>query len=129
MLESMRRFKAGVFQALGHPTRVAFVEHLDQGELSVGQLCKKVGVEQANASQHLAILRNKHIVDTRKAGNQIFYRLRDPAFGKVLQALRRYFLAHVTESLASLRQERIEVEKLLERPLEPVAKARRKVRR
>lgn len=101
----MRQFKAEVFQALAHPTRVAIVEHLDRGEMSVGQLCEKVGVEQANASQHLAILRGKHIVQTRKAGNQTFYRLRDPAFGKVLAALREYFLAHVAGTLQLLRQE------------------------
>jgi ArsR family transcriptional regulator len=129
MLESMRRFKADVFQALGHPTRVAIVEHLNQGELSVGELCKKVGVGQANASQHLAILRNKHIVESRKAGNQIFYRLRDPAFGKVLAALREYFLAHVTETLKLLRREQVEVETLLDRPREPAAKARRRSKR
>ena len=129
MLESMRRFKAGVFQALAHPTRVAIVEHLNQGELSVGQLCEKVEVEQANASQHLAILRNKHIVQTRKAGNQIYYRLRDPAFGKVLAALREYFLAHVTETLELLRQEQLEVEKLLDTPHEPAPKPRRRAKR
>jgi ArsR family transcriptional regulator len=105
VLDSLRRYKAGVFQALAHPTRVAIVEYLNYGEMSVGQLCEKVGVEQANASQHLAVLRNKHIVQTRKAGNQIFYSLRDPAFGKVLDALREFFLAHMTEALELLRQE------------------------
>jgi ArsR family transcriptional regulator len=129
MLESMRRFKAGVFQALAHPTRVAIVEHLDRGELSVGQLCEKVGVEQANASQHLAVLRNKHIVQTRKAGNQTFYRLHDPAFGKVLEALREYFLAHVTEALELLRREQAEAEKILAGPEVPAPKARRRARR
>jgi ArsR family transcriptional regulator len=110
MLDSMRRFKAGIFQALAHPTRVAIVEYLTHGELSVGQLCEKVGVEQANASQHLAVLRNKHIVQTRKAGNQIYYRLRDPAFGAVLAALRTYFLAHITEALELLRSEQAAAE-------------------
>jgi ArsR family transcriptional regulator len=101
----MRRYKADVFQALAHPTRVALAEFLHRGgELSVGQLCEKVGVEQANASQHLAVLRAKRIVQTRKVGNQIFYSLRDPAFGKVLDALREFFLAHVTEALELLRQ-------------------------
>ena len=90
MLDSMRRFKAGIFQALAHPTRVAIVEYLSHGEMSVGQLCEKVGVEQANASQHLAVLRNKHIVETRKEGNQIFYRLRDPLLGEVLEKMREY---------------------------------------
>ena len=77
MLDSMRRFKAGVFQALAHPTRVGIIEQLQHGEMSVGQLCEKLGIEQANASQHLAVLRSKHLVETRKEGNQIFYRLRD----------------------------------------------------
>jgi ArsR family transcriptional regulator len=106
MLGSMREFKAGIFQALAHPTRVAIVEYLRDGELSVGTLCEKTGVEQANASQHLAVLRNKHIVETRKDGNQIFYRLRDPLLGEVLEKMREYFLAHITEALDILRRER-----------------------
>jgi ArsR family transcriptional regulator len=109
----MRQFKAGVFQALAHPTRIAIVEHLGRAELSVGQLCDKVGIEQANASQHLAILRNRHIVETRRAGNQTFYRLRDPAFGKVLEALRGYFLSHIAETLQLLRLEQSEAAELL----------------
>jgi ArsR family transcriptional regulator len=111
MLESLRRYKAGVFQALAHPTRVAMVEYLSYSEMSVGQLCEKVGVEQANASQHLAVLRNKQIVQARKAGNHTFYSLRDPAFGKVLEALREFFLAHITEALELLRHEHAEAEK------------------
>lgn len=105
MLGSMRQFKAGIFQALGHPTRVAIVEFLSRGELSVGMLCEKVGVEQANASRHLAVLRNKHLVDTRKEGNQIFYRLRDPLLGEVLEKMREYFFAHMTEAMEMLREE------------------------
>ena len=105
MLDSMRRFKAGVFQALAHPTRVAIVEYLQHGELSVGQLCEKVGVEQANASQHLAVLRAKHIVQTRKEGNQIYYSLRDPLLAKVLEVLREFFLSHLNEALQILKEE------------------------
>ena len=105
MLESMRRFKAGVFQALAHPTRIAIIEQLSVGEMSVGRLCEKIGIEQANASQHLAVLRNKHLVETRKEGNQIVYRLRDPALTTILEALRKFFLAHLSESLELLRQE------------------------
>jgi DNA-binding transcriptional ArsR family regulator len=105
MLDSMRRFKAGVFQAMAHPTRVGIVEQLRLGEMSVGRLCEKLGIEQANASQHLAILRSKHLVETRKEGNQIFYRLRDPLLGDVLESLKRFFFAHMQEALAMLKQE------------------------
>jgi ArsR family transcriptional regulator len=111
LLDTLRRYKAGVFQALAHPTRVAIVELLAAGEMSVGQLCEKLGLEQANASQHLAVLRNKHVVQTRKAGNQIFYRLRDPAFARVLEALREFFLAHVTEVIELLQREQAEAMK------------------
>ncbi|MBX9627214.1 MAG: metalloregulator ArsR/SmtB family transcription factor [Gemmataceae bacterium] len=112
MQESMRRFKAGIFQALAHPTRVAIVEFLSHGEMSVGRLCEKVGVEQANASQHLAVLRNKHIVDTRKEGNQIFYRLRDPLLGEVLAKMRDYFHAYMTEATEMLREEQRAAKKI-----------------
>jgi ArsR family transcriptional regulator len=129
VLDSLRRYKAGVFQALAHPTRVAIVEYLNYGEMSVGQLCEKVGVEQANASQHLAVLRNKHIVQARKAGNQTFYSLRDPAFGKVLEALREFFLAHITEALELLRREQAEAEKSAAGPEAPEPKGKRGAKR
>jgi DNA-binding transcriptional ArsR family regulator len=127
VLDSLRRYKAGVFQALAHPTRVAIVEFLNHGEMSVSQLCEKVGIVQANASQHLAVLRNKHIVQTRKVGNQIFYSLRDPAFGKVLAALREFFLAHMSEALELLRQEQAEADRAV--PEEPEPNARQEARR
>ncbi len=111
MLNSMRQFKAGIFQALGHPARVTIVEYLRYGELSVGQLCEKVGVEQANASQHLTVLRNKHIVETRKEGNQIFYRLRDPLLGEVMEKMQEYFFAHWSEAIEMLREEKKKVKK------------------
>jgi ArsR family transcriptional regulator len=105
MLESMRRFKAGIFQALAHPTRVAIVECLQHSECSVGQLCEQIGLEQANVSQHLAVLRNKHIVQTRKEANQIFYRLSDPLLSKVLEAMRQFFHSHIHEALQLLHDE------------------------
>ena len=105
MLQSLRQFKAEIFQALGHPTRVAIVEYLRDGEISVGQLCEKVGIEQANASQHLAVLRSKHIVETRKEGNQIFYRLRNPLVGDMLEMMRQYFFDHMNEAMQMLKQE------------------------
>ncbi len=111
MLDSMRRFKAGIFRALAHPTRIAIVEYLQYGEMTVGRLCEKVGIEQANASQHLAVLRNKHIVQSRKEGNQIYYSLSDPLLAKVLEAMREFFLAHLTEALQLLKQEQREAEK------------------
>src|SRR6266851_9381575 len=102
MPDSLRRFKADVFQALAHPTRIAIVELLGTGELSAGELMEKLGMEQANISQHLAVLRAKQLVVNRKAGNQVFYSVRDPIINKVLQLMRRYFHAHLKEAMDML---------------------------
>jgi DNA-binding transcriptional ArsR family regulator len=102
MPESLRRFKADIFQALGHPTRIAIIELLEHGELSAGALIEKLGMEQANVSQHLAVLRAKQIVVNRKVGNQVFYTVRDPIILKVLVLMRRYFQSHLKEALEML---------------------------
>ena len=104
MQDSLRRFKAGVFQALGHPTRIAIVELLrDEGEIPVTRIQEQLGLEQANVSQHLAVLRVKQIVIGRKEGNQVFYSLRDRVFGRILDLMRQFFQAHLHEALAMLK--------------------------
>jgi DNA-binding transcriptional ArsR family regulator len=102
MPDSLRRFKANIFQALAHPTRIAIIELLEDGELSAGDLMEKLGMEQANISQHLAVLRSKQLVVNRKAGNQVFYSVRDPIINKVLALMRRYFQKHLKEALELL---------------------------
>lgn len=103
MQNELRRFKAGIFQALAHPTRIAIIELLrDEGEQPVTVVYERLGLEQANVSQHLAVLRGKHLVVPRKAGNQVFYSLRDPILGKVLDLMRQYFHSHLAESLELL---------------------------
>jgi DNA-binding transcriptional ArsR family regulator len=103
MQDALRQFKAEFFQALAHPTRIAIVEQLRNGELSAGALIERLGVEQANVSQHLGVLRAKNILINRKAGNQVFYSVRDPLIIEVLDLMRRYFHAHMSEVLATLK--------------------------
>jgi ArsR family transcriptional regulator len=102
MQDALRRFKAQIFQALAHPTRIAVVEALRDGELTAGRLQELLQVEQANLSQHLAVLRARHVVVSRKAGNQVFYAVRDPVLIDVLELLKRYFYSHLNETLALL---------------------------
>ena len=103
--ESMRKFKAGIFQALAHPTRIFIVESLARGEMTAGKLTEVVGITQSNTSQHLAILRNKLIVETRKDANSIYYRLRDPLLGEVLDKMRQYFLAQAMAAMSYVAEE------------------------
>ncbi|MDX2151891.1 MAG: metalloregulator ArsR/SmtB family transcription factor [Bryobacteraceae bacterium] len=109
MERQLREFKAQLFQGLAHPTRVAIVESLRDGERTAGQLLSELKLEAANGSQHLAVLRSKQIVVSRKAGNQVYYSLRDPVLIEVLDVLKRYFFAHLAEAGAMLAQMRAEV--------------------
>ena len=103
MQDMLRAYKASVFQALAHPTRVAIVEILRDGELSARAIQERLGIEQANLSQHLSILRSRQIVQSRKEGNQAFYSLRNPVLTKVLEIMRRYFQANLSDSVKMLR--------------------------
>lgn len=102
MPSRLRAYKASVFQALSHPTRIAIVEILRDGELSAGAMQERLGVEQANLSQHLTILRNRQIVVNRKGGNQVFYSLRNQVLVEVLDIMRRYCEAHFNEAVQML---------------------------
>jgi DNA-binding transcriptional ArsR family regulator len=102
MGEALWQFKSEIFQALGNPTRIAIVEALRDGEMSAGKLIEKLGIEQANASQHLSILRARQIVINRKVGNQVFYSIRDPALIEVLDILRRYFYSQLSQTVTML---------------------------
>jgi ArsR family transcriptional regulator len=107
--DRIRRFKAEVFQALSHPSRVAIVELLrDEAEVSVNRICERLGLEQANVSQHLAVLRSKRLVTGRKEANQVFYSLRDPILGEILNLMRRYFEEHLSESLELLNEMKLD---------------------
>jgi ArsR family transcriptional regulator len=70
----------------------------------VGTFAERLELEQANLSQHLAVLRARQIVQTRRSGNQVFYSVRDPLIWKMLDMMRRYFQKQVGESMAALEQ-------------------------
>ena len=108
MKNALRRFKADIFQALAHPTRIAILELLRDGELSAGALIEKLVLEQANVSQHLAVLRAKQLVSTRKSGNQVFYSLRDPALIDVLDILKRYFYSQLSQTMSMMKEIQME---------------------
>lgn len=104
MSDALRQFKSEIFQGLANPTRIAIVEFLREGELSAGRLIEKLGIEQANASQHLSVLRAKQIVVSRKVGNQVYYSIRDHALIEVLDILRRYFYVQLNSTVDMLKE-------------------------
>jgi DNA-binding transcriptional ArsR family regulator len=102
--DALRKFKAGTFKVLAHPTRIHIIEILRSGEFSVGAIVEQVKVEPANLSQHLSILRQSRLVVTRKEGNQVLYSLSDPLLAEVLNAMRKYFQNHFDDSIEMLKR-------------------------
>jgi len=97
MPDSLQSFKAELFKALAHPTRIRILELLRDGEKNVGELMAALRLEGSSVSQQLAILRMKNIVDTRKVGSTIYYRLRGDDVIELLDVARRIFDAQVGE--------------------------------
>lgn len=82
--------EAEFFKALGHPTRLLIVKELLSGTKCVGEIEHTLGVSQANASQHLGVLRTCGIVDCLKDGNTRCYYLKDPGLtGKIIKTVEK----------------------------------------
>ncbi len=80
-----RQRYAAVGRALADPKRLCVLESLAAGELSVSDLSTRVGCQVPNMSQHLAVLRSAGLVQSRRDGSTVFYRLSDV---RVLEAYR-----------------------------------------
>ena len=64
-------------KAMSHPLRLKILCTLGDQELSVQDIVERVGTSQSNISQHLAILRDKNILASRKDANRVYYRVGD----------------------------------------------------
>lgn len=81
-----------LLKALSNESRLLVLCHLaERGELSVGELVERVGLSQSALSQHLAKLREEHLVATRKEAQTVFYRVCDPKADQLLALLHDLF--------------------------------------
>jgi DNA-binding transcriptional ArsR family regulator len=75
---------AEVFAVLSHPTPISILTLLHRGEHDVTELKELLGVPAANVSQHLAVLRARHLVRMRREGTQAYYALGHPRLADVI---------------------------------------------
>jgi len=98
--------KAEFFKTLGHPARIRILELLSEREHAVSELLRDVGIEPANMSQHLAVLRRAGLVTTRKAGSAVHYSLTSAEVAELLAVARKILtevLSGQVELLGDLR--------------------------
>lgn len=68
--------QATLLRAIANETRLKIIDVLSNGEMDVGTIAHRIGVEQSTVSKHLAILRAVWVVDNERHGNEGYYRLR-----------------------------------------------------
>jgi len=79
---------AAVCKAIAHAGRLKILDCLREGEECVCRLAPKVGVTEANLSQLLAVLRRAGVVESRREGHEILYRVSDPRLFDVIDSMR-----------------------------------------
>lgn len=103
--DRMYHLHAAVCRALGHPARMKVLDLLREGEECVCRLAPQVGVTESNMSQLLAVLRRAGLVDTRRDGHVIYYRVRDQRVFAVIDRMRELLadqLAHIEDLAVAL---------------------------
>lgn len=94
--------KAQLFKVLGHPVRIRILELLSEAERTVGELQSELQVDSSGTSQHLAALRQQGVLESRRAGTNVYYRIRDPRVSQLLAIARQILTSALTDSHALL---------------------------
>ena len=92
-----------ISKALAAPARLELLDLLLQGERPVDALARAAGLSVANASQHLQVLAGARLVDSRREGQRIFYRVADDSVEQLWHTLRRTVEARIPELDAVVR--------------------------
>ncbi|MGC1166890.1 MAG: metalloregulator ArsR/SmtB family transcription factor [Solirubrobacterales bacterium] len=100
----IHQIKAEFFRTLGHPIRVRVLELLRDGEMKVGDLQTELEIDSSGASQHLSAMRRQGLLDARKEGTSVYYRVRDPRVFQLLEVARQVIGSRLEETNALLGQ-------------------------
>jgi DNA-binding transcriptional ArsR family regulator len=82
------QMQCAICKSLGHPLRLQIVDRLNQGETSAADLIATLGISKGNLSKHMSLLLYGGIVESRRDGRLIFYRLVDPEIHKACAIMR-----------------------------------------
>jgi len=86
---------ANICKIFTSPIRIMIMDELQKGERTVSQLEEAIEIRQATLSQHLAVLREKGIVMTRRQGHNVHYRISNPKILKACRLMREVLLEQI----------------------------------
>jgi ArsR family transcriptional regulator len=94
--------KAQLFRVLGHPVRIRILELLSDGERTVGDLQAELELDSSGTSQHLGALRQLGLLEARREGTSVYYRIKDPRVSELLAVARQILTSALSDSHALL---------------------------
>ncbi len=89
--------QAEISKTLAHPLRIALLHILKDGEKTVNELVDILGASQSNISQHLALMRQRQIVKTRKKGSAVYYRVSSPKISQACDMMREVLMEQLVQ--------------------------------
>jgi ArsR family transcriptional regulator, virulence genes transcriptional regulator len=79
---------ANMLKAIAHPIRISIIGYLEDGKKrTVTEIYKKLGIEQAAASRHLVILKDRGVLSSKREGKNIWYYLKHTNFKNILNSI------------------------------------------
>lgn len=103
MEDRIYRYHADMCKVFSHPKRLELINTLRDGEMSVGELSESLKITPANLSQHLAMMRERRILVTRKERNMVYYRIANPRLLQAFDMLRELLFEQLRQDAALLR--------------------------
>ena len=82
-------YAASKLRAIAHPMRIAIIDMLQNKSLSVTEIYNNLNIEQASASHHLNILKNKGLLNSKREGKKIYYSLGTKALSELIDCINR----------------------------------------
>ncbi len=95
--KTIYKLHAELCKTLADPTRLEILDLLRDNEKSVGELATQTKARQATISQHLAVLRQRGVVLTRKSGATIYYRIKNPKITEASDIIKTVLFEQINE--------------------------------
>ena len=100
MDDQIYQYHAEMCQVFSHPKRLEVINVLRDGEMSVTELAQKLELTIGNLSQHLSMMKERHILLTRKEGNMVYYRILNPKLIRCFDMMREMLFDQIKQDAA-----------------------------
>ena len=103
MEDQIYSYHADMCKVFSHPKRLELINILRDKEMSVGELSQRLELPIGNLSQHLAMMRQRHILASRKEGNMVYYRIANPRLLEAFELLREILFEQIRQDAALIK--------------------------